>query len=56
LIYKIQIAHAVQKQMLSLPREAQIKIAGAIGAQVYESEGGTLVKYAPEKPAANAEK
>jgi rhodanese-related sulfurtransferase len=32
------------------------KIAGAIGAQVYESEGGTLVKYAPEKPAANAEK
>jgi rhodanese-related sulfurtransferase len=28
------------------------KIAGAIGAQVYESEGGTLVKYAPEKPAA----
>ena len=33
-----------------------IKIAGAIGAQVYESEGGTLVKYAPEKPAANAEK
>jgi rhodanese-related sulfurtransferase len=33
-----------------------IKIAGAIGAQVYESEGGTLIKYAPEKPAANAEK
>ncbi len=32
------------------------KIAGAIGAQVYESEGGTLVKYAPEKPLANAEK
>jgi rhodanese-related sulfurtransferase len=32
------------------------KIAGAIGAQVYESEGGTLVKYAPEKPAANIEK
>lgn len=28
------------------------KIAGAIGAQVYESEGGTLVKYAPEKSAA----
>jgi len=28
------------------------KIAGAIGAQVYESEGGTLVKYPPEKPAA----
>ena len=33
-----------------------IKIAGAIGAQVYASEGGKLVKYAPEKPAANAEK
>jgi rhodanese-related sulfurtransferase len=32
------------------------KIAGAIGAQVYESEGGTLVKYAPEKPSPNAEK
>jgi len=32
------------------------KIAGAIGAQVYGSEGGTLVKYAAEKPAANAEK
>ncbi len=32
------------------------KIAGAIGAQVYESEGGTTVKYAPEKPAANAAK
>jgi rhodanese-related sulfurtransferase len=30
------------------------KIAGAIGAQVYESEGGTLVKYAPEKPAPTA--
>jgi len=29
-----------------------IKVAGAIGAQVYESEGGTLVKYPPEKPAA----
>ena len=28
------------------------KIAGAIGAQVYESEGGPLVKYAPEKSAA----
>jgi rhodanese-related sulfurtransferase len=27
-------------------------IAGAIGAQVYESEGGKLIKYAPEKPAA----
>ena len=33
-----------------------IKVAGAIGAQVYESEGGTLVKYPPEKPAASAEK
>jgi rhodanese-related sulfurtransferase len=29
-----------------------INVAGAIGAQVYESEGGTLVKYPPEKPAA----
>ena len=28
------------------------KIAGAIGAQVYESQGGTLVKYGPEKSAA----
>ena len=26
------------------------KIAGAIGAQVYESQGGTLVKYAIPKP------
>jgi rhodanese-related sulfurtransferase len=33
-----------------------LKIAGAIGAQVYESEGGTLIKYAPEKPAAAVEK
>jgi rhodanese-related sulfurtransferase len=32
------------------------KIAGAIGAQVYESEGGTLIKYPPEKPAADAGK
>jgi rhodanese-related sulfurtransferase len=32
------------------------KIAGAIGAQVYESEGGTLIKYPPEKPAAGGEK
>jgi rhodanese-related sulfurtransferase len=32
------------------------KIAGAIGAQVYESEGGTLIKYAPEKPTANGGK
>lgn len=33
-----------------------IKVAGAIGAQVYESEGGTLVKYPPEKPTAGGEK
>jgi rhodanese-related sulfurtransferase len=26
------------------------KIAGAIGAQVYESEGGKLVKFEPPKP------
>jgi rhodanese-related sulfurtransferase len=32
------------------------KIAGAIGAQVYESEGGKLIKYAPEKSAAAAGK
>jgi rhodanese-related sulfurtransferase len=32
------------------------KIAGAIGAQVYESDGGKLIKYAPEKPAAAVEK
>jgi rhodanese-related sulfurtransferase len=32
------------------------KIAGAIGAQVYESEGGKLIKYPPEKPAAPVEK
>lgn len=32
------------------------KIAGAMGAQVYESNGGTLVKYPPEKPAAATEK
>jgi rhodanese-related sulfurtransferase len=32
------------------------KIAGAMGAQVYESEGGTVIKYAPEKPAAEAGK
>jgi rhodanese-related sulfurtransferase len=32
------------------------KIAGAMGAQVYESEGGQVIKYAPEKPAANVEK
>jgi rhodanese-related sulfurtransferase len=29
------------------------KIAGAIGAQIYESEGGMLVKYGPDKPAAS---
>jgi rhodanese-related sulfurtransferase len=32
------------------------KIAGAIGAQVYESEGGKLVKYQPEESSANVEK
>jgi rhodanese-related sulfurtransferase len=32
------------------------KIAGATGAQVYESEGGTLIKYAPEKPAPSTAK
>lgn len=32
------------------------KIVGAIGAQVYESDGGHLIKYAPEKPAAAAAK
>jgi rhodanese-related sulfurtransferase len=32
------------------------KIAGAIGAQVYESEGGKLVKYEPLKPAADEKK
>lgn len=32
------------------------KIAGAIGAQVYESDGGKLIKYAPEKPAPSTEK
>lgn len=32
------------------------KIAGAMGAQVYESEGGKVVKYAPEKSAATAAK
>ena len=28
------------------------KIAGAIGAQVYEADGGKLIKYEPLKPAA----
>jgi rhodanese-related sulfurtransferase len=32
------------------------KIAGAIGAQVYESQGGTLVKYDVPKPAASETK
>ena len=32
-----------------------VNVAGAIGAQVYESEGGTLIKYPPEK-LASAEK
>jgi len=32
------------------------KIAGAIGAQVYESEGGKLMKYEPPKPAAIEQK
>jgi rhodanese-related sulfurtransferase len=31
-------------------------VAGAIGAQVYESEGGKLVKYEPLKPAAEEKK
>jgi rhodanese-related sulfurtransferase len=32
------------------------KVIGAIGAQVYESEGGKLVKFAPPKPAAADQK
>ena len=32
------------------------KVAGAIGAQVYESKGGKLLKYAPPGPAAAQEK
>jgi rhodanese-related sulfurtransferase len=32
------------------------KIAGAIGAQVYESEGGKLIKYEPLKPATDDKK
>ena len=32
------------------------KIAGAIGAQVYESDGGKLLKYAPPKPAPGDQK
>ena len=32
------------------------KIAGAIGAQVYESEGGKLVKFEPPKPSAADQK
>jgi rhodanese-related sulfurtransferase len=31
------------------------KIAGAIGAQVYESEGGKLLKYEPLAPAATGD-
>ena len=31
-------------------------IAGAMGAQVYESDGGQVVKYPPEKPKADAAK
>jgi hypothetical protein len=31
-------------------------VAGAIGAQVYESEGGKLAKYEPPKPSANDKK
>lgn len=31
-------------------------VAGAVGAQDYEAEGGTLVKIAPRAPAANAAK
>ena len=32
------------------------KVTGAIGAQVYESEGGKLVKYPPLQPAAAEKK
>jgi rhodanese-related sulfurtransferase len=32
------------------------KVIGAIGAQVYESAGGKLVKYEPPKPAAAEQK
>ena len=28
-------------------------VAGAVGAQLYEADGGTLVKFAPPKPRAN---
>jgi rhodanese-related sulfurtransferase len=31
------------------------KVAGAVGAQLYEAEGGTLLKVAPPKPAAKSE-
>jgi len=30
------------------------KVAGAVGAQLYEAEGGTLLKLAPVKPTATA--
>jgi len=29
-------------------------VAGAVGAQIYEADGGTLVKIAPPKPRVNA--
>lgn len=29
------------------------RVAGAVGAQIYESEGGTLLKVAPPKPQEN---
>jgi rhodanese-related sulfurtransferase len=32
------------------------KIAGAIGAQVYEADGGRLIKYEPLKPPAEEKK
>lgn len=32
------------------------KVAGAVGAQTYESEGGKLMKIAPPKPAATGKK
>lgn len=37
----------------SLLEKHGFKVAGAIGAQNYEEEGGTLVKIAPPKPAAD---
>jgi rhodanese-related sulfurtransferase len=32
------------------------KVAGAVGAQTYESEGGRLLKIGPPKPAATDDK